>query len=281
MIMGYSFYEIAALFFVYGFLGWVVEVIFRGLCEGRFVNSGFLNGPICPIYGFGGVIVVLCLTPVQDNIPVLFICSAILTTGLELITGFALDKIFHTRWWDYTDKPFNIGGYICLQFMVAWGLVCVGLMKILHPPVIQLIRAVPFMLGIFLLIFVAVVFIADVVVTVITINHLANRLKIMDEIAASIHAVSDNIGTKVYNSAETVKAKGGNVLESKNARVIKEKYSGNVEELKQRYKAMTEERHRLQNRILKAFPKMTSRHYSDALDNIKEKLREKMQKKER
>ncbi|MBQ3471302.1 MAG: putative ABC transporter permease, partial [Clostridia bacterium] len=260
MIMGYSFYEIAALFFVYGFLGWVVEVIFRGLCEGRFVNSGFLNGPICPIYGFGGVIVVLCLTPVQDNIPVLFICSAILTTGLELITGFALDKIFHTRWWDYTDKPFNIGGYICLQFMVAWGLVCVGLMKILHPPVIQLIRAVPFMLGVFLLIFVAVVFIADVVVTVITINHLANRLKIMDEIAASIHAVSDNIGTKVYNSAETVKAKGGNVLESKNARVIKEKYSGNVEELKQRYKAMTEERHRLQNRILKAFPKMTSRH---------------------
>ena len=268
--MGYTFYEIAAMFFVYGFLGWVMEVIFRGLSEGKFVNSGFLNGPICPIYGFGGVIVVLCLTPLTENVPLLFVCSSLLTSLLELLTGFVLDKLFHTRWWDYTDKPFNLGGYICLQFSVAWGLVCIGLMKILHPPIIVLIRAVPFLLGIALLSFFAVMFIADAVVTVITIAHLNKRIRLMDEIAASIHAFSDGIGENVYDGAAAVKSRGEEVLESEKAHELREKYTENVEELKARYTAMTEERHRLQNRILKAFPKMTPRRYSEQLEKLRQ-----------
>ena len=97
MILGYTVYEIIALFFIYGFLGWCIEVIYRGLVEQRFVNSGFLNGPICPIYGVGGAIVVICLTPLENNIPLLFVGSVILTSALELVTGFALDKLFHAQ----------------------------------------------------------------------------------------------------------------------------------------------------------------------------------------
>ena len=118
MILGYSIYELLWLFFIYAFFGWCIEVVFCGLNEGHFINRGFLNGPVCPIYGVGGVIVVLCLTPIKDNIFLLFVGSALLTSILELITGFALDKIFHARWWDYTDMPFNIGGYICLKFSI-------------------------------------------------------------------------------------------------------------------------------------------------------------------
>ena len=95
MILGYSIYELLWLFFIYAFFGWCIEVVFCGLNEGHFINRGFLNGPVCPIYGVGGVIVVLCLTPIKDNIFLLFVGSALLTSILELITGFALDKIFH------------------------------------------------------------------------------------------------------------------------------------------------------------------------------------------
>ena len=129
MILGYSIYELLWLFFIYAFFGWCIEVVFCGLNEGHFINRGFLNGPVCPIYGVGGVIVVLCLTPIKDNIFLLFVGSALLTSILELITGFALDKIFHARWWDYTDMPFNIGGYICLKFSIYWGFVCIALMN--------------------------------------------------------------------------------------------------------------------------------------------------------
>ena len=116
MILGYTLYEIAAMFFIYAFLGWCIEVIYCGLNEGHFINRGFLNGPVCPIYGAGGVCVILFLTPIKDNIPLLFVGSAVLTSAMELITGYLLNKIFHARWWDYSDAPFNVGGYICLKF---------------------------------------------------------------------------------------------------------------------------------------------------------------------
>lgn len=73
MILGYSIYELLWLFFIYAFFGWCIEVVFCGLNEGHFINRGFLNGPVCPIYGVGGVIVVLCLTPIKDNIFLLFV----------------------------------------------------------------------------------------------------------------------------------------------------------------------------------------------------------------
>ena len=110
MILGYSIYELLWLFFIYAFFGWCIEVVFCGLNEGHFINRGFLNGPVCPIYGVGGVIVVLCLTPIKDNLFLLFVGSALLTSILELITGFALDKIFHARWCPVRkrQKPYNM-----------------------------------------------------------------------------------------------------------------------------------------------------------------------------
>ena len=187
MILGYSIYELLWLFFIYAFFGWCIEVVFCGLNEGHFINRGFLNGPVCPIYGVGGVIVVLCLTPIKDNIFLLFVGSALLTSILELITGFALDKIFHARWWDYTDMPFNIGGYICLKFSIYWGLVCIALMKGIHPVILGFVRFIPHILGLIAIIFFAVVFVADVIITVITINNLTKRVKLMNDIAKKIH----------------------------------------------------------------------------------------------
>ena len=121
-MFGFSVYQLLWYFFIYAVLGWCVEVIFCTATTGQWVNRGFLNGPLCPIYGFGMVIVLLCLTPLQGSLPLLFLGSFLLTSALELVTGFVLKKAFHTTWWDYSDQPFNLGGYVCLGFSLAWGL---------------------------------------------------------------------------------------------------------------------------------------------------------------
>ena len=102
-------YFITLYFFVYGFLGWCTEVAFAAWKEHRFVNRGFLNGPICPIYGFGVTMVVRFLSPYKANLVLLYITSVILVTALEWLTGFILEKLFHNKWWDYSKMPLNIG----------------------------------------------------------------------------------------------------------------------------------------------------------------------------
>ena len=105
-------YEILAYFFVYGVLGWCVEVAFAAVKEGRFVNRGFLNGPICPIYGVGVVSVIFSLQGFSESLLILYLASAILVTFIEWLTGYVMDRIFHQKWWDYSGQPLNIGGYV-------------------------------------------------------------------------------------------------------------------------------------------------------------------------
>ena len=108
----FSLYQLVWMFFVYAFMGWCAEVAFAGLRHGRFVNRGFLNGPICPIYGFGLVGVIYLLIDLKDNLFILFLGSVIVTTVIEYITGWVLEKLFHAKWWDYTNNRFNIHGYV-------------------------------------------------------------------------------------------------------------------------------------------------------------------------
>ena len=143
--MIFSAYQVIFFFFIYAFLGWCTEVIYAAVNSGKFVNRGFLNGPYCPIYGFGVVAVVLCIYPIKDNLPVLFFGSVILTTLLEFITGFVLEKIFNEKWWDYSDEHFNIKGYICLKFSLMWGLACIIVIRVIHPLIIKFVDFVPHM----------------------------------------------------------------------------------------------------------------------------------------
>ena len=139
--MEYSVYQLLWLFLIYAFLGWCCEIGFCGIAEGHFVNRGFMSGPWCPIYGFGGVLIVVCLTPIENNYVLLFLGAMLLCSAIELVTGWAMEKIYHTRWWDYSDKKFNIGGYICLQFSILWGCFGIFLMKLLHPFVFGIVQA--------------------------------------------------------------------------------------------------------------------------------------------
>ena len=198
--MPQNFYELVWVFIVYAFIGWCTEVSYAALDTGKFVNRGFLNGPYCPIYGCGVVIVVAILTPLKGNLLILFAGSFLLTSVLEYITGFLLEKCFHNKWWDYSDKPFNIKGYVCLKFSVLWGLACTFIMKVLHPIIYGFITWIPHLAGLIILIIIMTGFAVDMCVTVTTILKFNKRLKVMDEMAAALHKLSDEIGENIYEN---------------------------------------------------------------------------------
>lgn len=199
-------YEILWNFFIYAFLGWCTEVSYAALTSGKFVNRGFLNGPLCPIYGFGAIIVLSCLEPLKHNWLLLFVGSVLLTSLLELVTGFVLEKLFHQRWWDYSDFPFNIGGYICLLFSVLWGFACLFVVKILHPSILFLVRLIPHTPGVVLLVLLGVIMAVDIVATVQAIMGINRRLSQIDELAGKIKEASNEFGAgladKVLDAAE-------------------------------------------------------------------------------
>lgn len=199
-------YRLIWIFFIYAFLGWCTEVSYAALVTGKFVNRGFLNGPVCPVYGFGVVIVLTCLTPLEENLLLLFLGSVVLTSALEWLTGFVLEKLFHQRWWDYSDQPFNLSGYICLRFSIAWGFACMFVVKLLHPTVLLLIRLIPKTVGIVLLVLLGAVMAVDLAATVSTIVKLNRRLAQIDELAARIKEASnefgENLADKVLDAAE-------------------------------------------------------------------------------
>ena len=200
--MSYTWYQMGWIVLIYSCLGWCAEVAFAALKTGKFVNRGFLNGPVCPIYGFGILSVVLVLEPVKDNLLLLFFGSMVFTSLLEFIAGFAMERIFHDKWWDYSNNPFNIKGYICLEFSIIWGIACVLVVDIIHPIIMKLVNALPHTLGLWLMGALYVLLVTDAVLTLVELLKLPKRFKAMEELEAAITAVSDAMGENIYDSVE-------------------------------------------------------------------------------
>jgi uncharacterized membrane protein len=122
-------------FYFYCFLGWVWETLYVSVRKGKWVNRGFLKGPFLPIYGTGALVVLICTLHFRDNAGLVFIVGMFSATVLEYFTGAAMERLFHVRYWDYTGKPFNLNGHICLTSSLAWGVFSVILTLYGHNPV--------------------------------------------------------------------------------------------------------------------------------------------------
>lgn len=202
-----NFSELLFFITIYSFLGWCVEVVYHTVNYGEFSNRGFVGGPVCTIYGVGFTGITILLSPFRDNVFVLFPVSVVLTTALEFLTGWVLEKVFHEKWWDYSKQPFNLKGYICLRFSIIWGLACTGTMMIIHPLVEKLYKVVPGK-AVTVFLFVAfTVYVADWSVTVIEIRKLRIRLGFAKSIADLMDDVSDFIGTGLHESTISVMEK--------------------------------------------------------------------------
>ncbi|MEG2203861.1 MAG: putative ABC transporter permease, partial [Oscillospiraceae bacterium] len=181
-------------FLIYAFLGWCAEVCFAAANEGKFVNRGFLNGPVCPIYGFGMLLVIHYLTPLQDKPLILFAGSVFLTSLIELVGGWILKKLFHQAWWDYSDVPFNLGGYVCLKFSLLWGLGCMLVMDLVQPLVVTLVGVAVGLAGRVCLATLLLLLGIDAAATVQSIAKLNRQLRQLDDIAAKLKEISNEIG---------------------------------------------------------------------------------------
>lgn len=309
MLSSMSIYFILLYFFVYGFLGWCTEVGFAAFKTHHFVNRGFLNGPICPIYGVGVTAVITVLTPYKSDIIVLYILSVVLVTVLEGVTGWAMDKIFHNKWWDYSDMPLNIGGYVCLLFSIVWGFACLFIIYFIQPLVHDVLAFIPTIVGIILIIILGITLIADLYVTASTIFKFNRRLAAMEKIAAEMHEISEQIGQEIFEKTiramdrqEASKEKLATATDEFKEKMqdtasgLKEKTQGTAFELKERaldarersqeiseelrsriaslharYHESTDKPERISRRLMNAFPKMESRQHKESLEVLKKR----------
>lgn len=164
---------------IYSFIGWAYESIICSIWEKKPVNRGFLNGPVCPIYGVGALVVVLLLYQRTENVFVLFFAGALLTTTIEYITGYLMEKIFHARWWDYSNFRFNFQGRVSLIGAVVFGVLSVVLLLFVQPGVSTLLKAVPWIFKAVAAVSMAAALAADISVTIRYMHGLNDRLRII------------------------------------------------------------------------------------------------------
>lgn len=228
-LIGYiTLYHVFAYFFIYAFLGWIAEVVFAALKTGKFVNRGFLNGPVCPIYGAGMALCVLLLNPLKDKWWLLFLAGGALATALEFITGFFLEKIFKAKWWDYSNEPFNIKGYVCLRFSLLWGLGILLIFYTLVPLTDAIIGLVPFKWwGMSVLFVFAAVMTADLIATLRQLRRLKKHFTEVGAVAGFLKAEAKFIGENVSEITVSI--------------------AGKIKSLKEKI---------AKSRIVKAFPKL-------------------------
>jgi len=250
------------LLMVYSVLGWCGEMVYcsigqRRLCEKR----GFLNGPICPIYGHGALVVLFCLDGGCANPALTFLWGAVLTSIVEYITSFAMEKLFHMRWWDYSRYKFHINGRVCLLNSTLFGLASVFLCHFANPPVAGWLAhlfasgaAAP------LAVVLAVVYGADIVLSV------RSAIQISDHLA-KLHAIYGELTEKL----EELKQEPQQALE-----VQKQRFEGRVAAARQaaeeKLRALSVRPDFFERRLLSSFPTLKSYHYPEALTKLKEYL---------
>ena len=175
-INGVDFYHIANWFYIYSFLGWLWETCYVSVRKGKLINRGFINGPLCTIYGCGALAVYLILLPVSGDLLLLFVGGVVVATAFVFVTSALMENIFHTSWWDYSDKKFNFQGRICLGCSLGWGLFTVGLFRVLHPVVSDFVELYSRKTGEIAVCVVTVVYIVDFAFSAAAAFHIHERI---------------------------------------------------------------------------------------------------------
>ena len=288
-------------FLIYSFLGWLCETIYCSIGQKKFVNRGFLNGPLCPVYGFGAVAVLLFLRPARENLMLLFLCGMILTSVIEYITGFALEKLFAAKWWDYSSYRFNIHGRVCLRNSLMFGVLSVVAARLVDPVVQGMIQALPFEACVACCAVFGVLLVTDLAVTVRTILDLNGTLKQLQQLVEQARLDTAEYLRQNQQEFQQKMEQGKLNLElgrmelrefleeRKNERLaeraerraqrrqelfskLTEEQREAIEYIEQRIREKATRNRLLRRRLVEAFPNMRSTRYQGALERIKEEL---------
>ena len=191
------------LFFFYSFAGWCLETTYCSLGEKRFINRGFLTGPLCPIYGAAAtVLTVMIYNPFKDNMLAVFVLGIILCDIVEYVTSYVMEKLFNARWWDYTYELLNVSGRICLKHSLYWGVISIVFIRLIHPSIDRAYDKIPEDYTVWILSVVVVIFVLDLINAVrkaADIRKLQTKLKSLTSILSKeLNNIRDTVEDK-YN----------------------------------------------------------------------------------
>lgn len=167
------------LFISYAFLGWCMEVTCKFIQYKKFINRGFLIGPYCPIYGWGALAITILLKRYMEEPLVLFVMSTLICSIIEYLTSYFMEKKYHARWWDYSNKKFNINGRICLETLIPFGILGVAIMYGTNPILFKLYNQIPQLVINILTVILFIGFIVDNIISsniISSINVEGNKL---------------------------------------------------------------------------------------------------------
>ena len=264
------FWSAFLIFILFSFIGWICEVIYVGVTSAhKFVNRGFLHGPICPVYGFGGVVILMLPPSLYATWIPLFLASMILCTTVEYFVSWLMEKLFHTRWWDYSHYKIQLNGRICLLNSILFGFLGVVVIHFVYPLMIDLLNSlgqkVINVSGVIILAVLSV----DIFFTVRKLVDFANVMKKLKELGETLNSH--------YGQEEWFKK--GSFMEMINS--VIERAENRTEEFSQK---ILEKIDKVQNLhlpsvepFLKKFPSIKSTKYKEELNMIKEKFHQKIE----
>lgn len=265
-------------FFIYSIFGWVLESVYKTIYEKKWVNSGFLHGPLCPIYGTGAIMMILFLSSFKNNIFLLFLVGFVVLSIWEYFVGWLLEKLFNTKYWDYTKNKFNIKGRVCLYNSIIWGLLGTIFVRLIHPiienKIVLLDNDILFYIDLILII----LMIIDTVISIIKVTsinkaidkfkdigeNLKERLEELKDLNIKQELNAQKLKQATLEKIENVKDEIGEKLEDVKEG-LEEKIKGiekSIDELKLKQDAINMDFYSKAKRLKKAFPTMKSEKMS-------------------
>ena len=243
-------------FFIYSFFGWVWECCFVSVRKRRWVNRGFMYGPMLPIYGFGALAVLISTIRVRDSIPLIFLFGMVGATLLEYVTGAVMERLFNVKYWDYSNQKFNLNGYICLTSSLGWGLFSVLLVKFVHVPIEGAVLKIPTIIAEGIAFVLTVAAAVDVTQSFNDAMDLKRILAQLEESKKQIRKIQEKLKVASEEFVEDYRQRAGEFVEDYRRRVEEhvEDYRGRAEEMAEDYKKLAEEhmdsyRHRAEEMV--------------------------------
>ena len=307
-IFGIDLYHLFYNFLIYSFFGWVWETCYVSCRKRKFVNRGFLNGPIIPIYGAGATSIFILFTNIGGKIsklenPVLellvvYVAGMLLATILEYLTSLVMELLFHTRWWDYSTEKFNLNGRICLIVSLFWGVLSVLVTTIIQPRMTNTINGIPRQAGEIAGYVVILLFLIDFGATVVATVDLGKKIENMQKIRTELAEYLES--TRLYNSSVEVKNKLADMsfaemvtnfrdtLEERMDKVKERRFAKEVEfepkeskeameqrvkEIFVKYQNYVSKKGFIHTRLTNAFPNMKIKNRDQALKDYRERKR--------
>lgn len=265
-IASVDFAKLFLAFLLYGFIGWTYESFVWAICEKKtFINRGFLLGPLCPIYGLVCVADFYLLRNIEN--PLVIFCTAmVVCCAFEYFISWFFEKLFHERWWDYSNYAFNLNGRISIYSGIFFGLAGLFLVKVLHPAVINTLSKMSDKTVIIFAIVMAVLLLTDIIITFCTIKNISKRLSRYHE---NIEAKTN----KPFDYLNEHKNEMENTLVAKKGKQVMEKLEEANEKMIQKEKEL-KEKHEEANEILKEKAKEIIEKQEETAEHLKEKAKE-------